>query len=64
MAYVSKHWYEHKPSVTISVREEEWMKVSSWVYENFDEVAGISFLPHVEHITSRHLARYRQRRVS
>tara|TARA_A100001037_G_scaffold73060_1_gene65392 strand:- start:660 stop:1745 length:1086 start_codon:yes stop_codon:yes gene_type:complete len=44
-----RHWCEHKPSVTISVREEEWMKVGSWVYENFDEIAGISFLPHVEH---------------
>ena len=44
-----RHWCEHKPSVTISVRENEWLKVGSWVYENFDEVAGISFLPHVEH---------------
>ena len=44
-----RYWCEHKPSVTISVREEEWMKVGSWVYENFDEIAGISFLPHVEH---------------
>tara|TARA_B100001115_G_C15686305_1_gene332055 strand:- start:341 stop:769 length:429 start_codon:yes stop_codon:yes gene_type:complete len=44
-----KHWCEHKPSVTISVRENEWLKVASWVYDNFDEIAGISFLPHVEH---------------
>ena len=44
-----RHWCEHKPSVTISVRENEWLKVGSWVYENFDEIAGISFLPHVEH---------------
>tara|TARA_B100001996_G_scaffold201803_1_gene154507 strand:+ start:13565 stop:15520 length:1956 start_codon:yes stop_codon:yes gene_type:complete len=44
-----KYWCEHKPSVTISVREAEWLKVGAWVYENFDEIAGISFLPHVEH---------------
>jgi len=44
-----RHWCEHKPSVTISVKEEEWMEVGSWVYENFDEVSGISFLPFSEH---------------
>lgn len=40
------HWCEHKPSVTIDVREEEWMEVGAWVYKNFDSVSGISFLPH------------------
>ena len=44
-----RHWCEHKPSVTISVKENEWMEVGSWVYENFDEVSGISFLPFSEH---------------
>ena len=44
-----RHWCEHKPSVTISVKEEEWMDVGSWVYEHFDEVSGISFLPFSEH---------------
>jgi ribonucleoside-diphosphate reductase alpha chain len=44
-----RHWCEHKPSVTISVKEEEWMEVGSWVYEHFDEVSGISFLPFSEH---------------
>ena len=44
-----KHWCEHKPSVTISVKEHEWMEVGAWVYENFDEVSGISFLPFSEH---------------
>ena len=43
------HWCEHKPSVTISVREEEWMDVGAWVYENFDIASGISFLPHSDH---------------
>jgi ribonucleoside-diphosphate reductase alpha chain len=45
-----RHWCEHKPSVTISVREEEWMEVGAWVYEHFDEVSGVSFLPHSDHI--------------
>jgi len=45
-----RHWCEHKPSVTISVKENEWMDVGAWVYEHFDEVSGISFLPFSEHI--------------
>ncbi len=44
-----RHWCEHKPSVTVSVKEDEWMKVGAWVYENFDEVSGISFLPFSDH---------------
>jgi len=43
------YWCEHKPSVTISVREHEWMDVGAWIYENFDDVSGISFLPHSDH---------------
>ena len=43
------HWCEHKPSVTISVKEEEWMEVGAWVYENFDVASGVSFLPHSDH---------------
>ena len=42
-------WCEHKPSVTISVKEHEWMEVGAWVYENFDGISGISFLPFSEH---------------
>ncbi len=41
-----RHWCEHKPSVTISVKEEEWMDVGAWVWRNFDEVSGVSFLPY------------------
>ena len=44
-----KHWCEHKPSVTISVKEHEWMEVGSWVYKNFDWMSGVSFLPFSEH---------------
>lgn len=44
-----RHWCEHKPSVTITVREHEWMEVGAWVYKYFDEVSGVSFLPHSDH---------------
>ena len=44
-----KNWCEHKPSVTITVKEDEWLDVGAWVYSNFDNVAGISFLPHSDH---------------
>jgi len=44
-----RHWCEHKPSITVSVREEEWMDVGAWVYRHFDEVSGISFLPYSDH---------------
>jgi ribonucleoside-diphosphate reductase alpha chain len=44
-----EYWCEHKPSVTISVKEEEWMEVGAWVYKNFDDISGISFLPHSDH---------------
>jgi len=43
------HWCEHKPSVTITVKESEWMEVGAWVYENFDVASGVSFLPHSDH---------------
>jgi ribonucleoside-diphosphate reductase alpha chain len=43
------HWCEHKPSVTISVKESEWMEVGAWVYNNFDYMSGVSFLPFSEH---------------
>ena len=43
------HWCEHKPSVTITVKEHEWMEVGAWVYENFDVASGVSFLPHSDH---------------
>ena len=44
-----RHFCEHKPSVTISVCEEEWMEVGAFVYKYFDEMSGVSFLPHSEH---------------
>ena len=44
-----RSWCEHKPSVTISVRDEEWMEVGAFVYKHFDEMSGVSFLPHTDH---------------
>jgi ribonucleoside-diphosphate reductase alpha chain len=45
-----RHWCEHKPSVTISVKEEEWPAVGAWVYDHFDEMSGVSFLPFSDHV--------------
>ena len=44
-----EYYCEHKPSITVSVKEHEWMEVGTWVYENFDKVSGVSFLPHSDH---------------
>lgn len=44
-----RHWCEHKPSVTISVQDDEWLEVGAWVYKHFDEVSGVSFLPYSDH---------------
>ena len=45
-----RNWCEHKPSVTINVKQEEWMEVGAFVYEHFDEMSGVSFLPYDDHI--------------
>ena len=45
----SDHWCEHKPSVTVSVKEHEWVEVGNWCYSNFDSLSGISFLPFSDH---------------
>lgn len=44
-----RKWCEHKPSVTVTVRDEEWMEVGAFVYKHFDEMSGVSFLPHSDH---------------
>jgi ribonucleoside-diphosphate reductase alpha chain len=44
-----KYWTEHKPSITVTVKEHEWVEVGAWVYKNLDLVSGISFLPHSDH---------------
>ena len=48
LAY-QRAWCEHKPSVTINVRSDEWFEVGAFVYKNFDEMSGVSFLPYSEH---------------
>ena len=45
-----RHWCEHKPSVTINVKQDEWFEVGSFVYKNFDEMSGVSFLPYDDHV--------------
>ena len=43
------HWCEHKPSITVYVKEDEWMGVFAWVWDNFNILSGVSFLPHTDH---------------
>ena len=45
-----RSWCEHKPSITISVKEDEWMQVGSYVWNHFDEMCGVSFLPFTDHV--------------
>lgn len=45
-----RHWCEHKPSVTVSVKKDEWFEVGNFVYEHFDEMSGVSFLPFDDHV--------------
>ena len=49
-AMYQKHWCDHNPSVTINIEDREWPSVGSWVFDNFDHIAGVSFLPKVDHI--------------
>ncbi len=48
--YYKKYWTDHNPSVTIEYADEEFMEIGAWVYENFDDIQGISFLPKTEHV--------------
>lgn len=43
------HWSEHNVSITVYVKDHEWLVVGDWVYQHFDQLAGVSFLPHSEH---------------
>lgn len=44
------HWCEHKPSITVYVREREWPTVGGWVFDHFDQMSGVSFLPFSDHV--------------
>lgn len=45
-----KYWCEHKPSITVTVRESEWLEVGAWVFANFGLLSGVAFLPHTDHV--------------
>ena len=45
-----EHWCEHKPSITVSVKENEWLDVGAFVFKHFDKMSGVSFLPHSDHV--------------
>lgn len=47
---VKTEWCEHNPSITVTIRENEWPEVGGWVYKNFDHITGVSFLPHSDHV--------------
>lgn len=42
----NKHWAEHQVSITVSIKEDEWLRTGAWVYDHFDDLSGVSFLPH------------------
>ena len=48
--FYKKHWAEHTVSITISVKENEWLDIAAFVYKNFDQISGISFLPFSDHV--------------
>ena len=45
-----QHWCEHNPSITVDVKEKEWPGVGAWVWDNFDDAGGLTFMPHSDHI--------------
>jgi len=45
-----RFWCEHNPSITVYVKEHEWLEVGAWVYQHLDDIGGVSFLPHSEHV--------------
>lgn len=49
-AMIKEFWCEHNPSITVYVRDNEWLGVGNWVYNNFDDVGGVSFLPYSDHV--------------
>jgi len=46
---LKQNWAEHSVSITVYVKEDEWLEVGAWVYDNFDHLTGVSFLPYSEH---------------
>ena len=48
-AKYQEHWCEHKPSITVYYRDSDFLEIGNWVYNNFDTISGISFLPYDDH---------------
>jgi ribonucleoside-triphosphate reductase len=46
---LKQNWAEHSVSITVYVKDTEWLDVGAWVYKNFDQITGVSFLPYTEH---------------
>ena len=46
----AEHWCEHKPSITVSVNDDEWLGVADWCWRNFEDLTGVSFLPNFGHV--------------
>jgi ribonucleoside-triphosphate reductase len=44
------HWCEHKPSITVQVKDHEWLEVGAFVYKHFDKMSGVAFLPYADHV--------------
>lgn len=49
LAY-QRHFTEHKPSITVTIKEDEWLETAAWVWKNFDELSGVAFLPYSDHV--------------
>jgi ribonucleoside-diphosphate reductase alpha chain len=49
LAY-QRHFTEHKPSITVTIKEDEWLETAAWVWKNFDEISGVAFLPYSDHV--------------
>lgn len=47
---IRRFWCEHNPSITVYVKQDEWFEVGAWVYKNFDDLCGVSFLPQSDHV--------------
>lgn len=45
-----QNWCEHNPSITVYVKNDEWLEIGAWVYKNLDKLGGVSFLPHNDHV--------------
>ena len=45
-----KHWTEHNPSITVYYKDNEFLDVGAWIYNNFSDVSGVSLLPHSDHV--------------